>query len=161
MTSTPRIAALTIPVLVAGLAGLGAVTGCGDDGDDGDTVNCALEDRDDEFLAGMMKTGAGGVTVTLVSATPAPPARNDNAWELQLATPAGPFEGTVQVVPFMPDHNHGTPIQAVVEPVAGTPGRFTASPINLFMPGLWEVTIRATPTGGTLDAVVFRFCVAS
>ncbi len=130
-------------------------------GDDGHTteVNCALEERDDEFLAGMQKTGAGGMTFTLVSATPSPPARDDNTWEIDIATPAGPFDGTVTVVPFMPDHRHGTPIEVVVTPVAGTLGRYRATPINLWMPSLWEITVRATPTAGGADAAIFRFCI--
>jgi hypothetical protein len=151
MSSMPRLFSALL------LAALAACSG--DDSDDG-SVNCDLEDRDDEFLAGMQKVGAGGMTFTLVSATPSPPGRDDNTWVIDIATGAGPFAGEVTVVPFMPDHRHGTPIEVIVTPEAGTPGRFNATPINLWMPSLWEITVRATPTGGTTDSAVFRFCVS-
>src|SRR5687767_2397748 len=101
MTPMPRIfAAMT-------LAGLAFSAACSSD--DGETmVNCDLEDRDDEFLAGMAKVGAGGTTFTLTSATPSPPGRDDNTWVIDIATASGPFTGAVEVVPFMPDHRHGT-----------------------------------------------------
>jgi hypothetical protein len=155
MSSMPRL------LVLAFVASLGSVAACaGDDG--GDTmVNCAIEDRDDDFLAGMAKTGAGGMTFTLTSATPSPPGRDDNTWVLDIATPTGPFTGTVTVVPFMPDHRHGTPVEVVVTPDPQMPGRFSAAPINLWMPSLWEITVRATPAGGgTADSTVFRFCIA-
>jgi hypothetical protein len=150
MSSMPRLLTLVTATALAACAG--------DDG--GDTpVNCELEDRDDEFLAGMQKVGTGGTTFTLRSATPSPPGRDDNTWVIDIASPAGPFAGGVQVIPFMPDHRHGTPIEVVVTPDANTPGRFTATPINLWMPSLWEITVRATPAGGTADSAVFRFCI--
>jgi hypothetical protein len=150
MSSMPRL--LTALVLAA-------LAACSSDDHDDDTVNCDLEDRDDEFLAGMEKVGAGGMTFTLVSATPSPPGRDNNTWVIDIATPAGPFAGAVTVVPFMPDHRHGTPIEVVVTPDASTPGRFDATPINLWMPSLWEITVRATPTTGTADSAIFRFCI--
>lgn len=135
---------------------------CSDDGgDDGTaTYNCEAETRDEQFLAGMQKVGAGGVTVTLTSATPAPPGRDDNAWTIDVTMGGQPVVGaTVKVKPFMPDHQHGTSVQVVVTPDGATPGRYTLSPINLWMPGLWEITIDVTPAGGTRDSVVFRFCI--
>lgn len=139
---------------------LAAAAACaGDDGDHGTTYNCEAEDRDEVFTAGMQKTGAGGMTFTLVSSTPAPPGRDDNTWIIDVATGGAPFAGPVVVTPFMPDHNHGTPIEAVVTPVAGTPGRYEAAPVNLWMPGLWEITVEAQPTATTRDSAVFRFCI--
>lgn len=149
MTPVPRIfAAITLTALAA----------CSSD-DTETPVNCDLEDRDDEFLAGMQKIGAGGTTFTLTSATPSPPGRDDNTWVIDISTTSGPFTGAVEVVPFMPDHRHGTPVEVIVTPDANTPGRFTATPINLWMPSLWEITVRATPALGTADSAVFRFCI--
>jgi hypothetical protein len=126
--------------------------------------DCEAEDRDEEFVAGMAKTGAVGLTFTLVSSVPAPPGRNDNAWVIEIEDAGGALVGaTVEVTPFMPDHRHGTPTPAVVTE-DDAPGRYLADPVNLFMPGLWEITVEATPAGGTVDdrdEAVFTFCVGS
>ena len=132
-----------------------------DDDSDPEQHNCEAEDRDEDFTAGMQKTGAGGFTFTLVSSTPAPPARHDNIWVVDIANGGVPFEGTVGVVPFMPDHRHGTSIEAIITPVAGTPGRYNVEKVNLFMPGLWEVTVEAKPTPTTRDTAIFRFFIAN
>ncbi len=148
-------------VVLALMAGLGAA-GCSDDhGDDWPTTyNCEAEDRDEQFLAGMQKQGAGGTLVSLLSATPAPPSRDDNAWQIDVSRGGMPVTGaTIKVTPFMPDHRHGTSVQVVVTPDAGMPGRYQLAPINLWMPGLWEITVDVTPPGGTRDSVVFRFCI--
>jgi hypothetical protein len=126
--------------------------------------DCEAEDRDEEFVAGMAKTGANGLTFTLVSSTPAPPARHDNVWVIEIDDAGAPLAGAlVEVTPFMPDHRHGTPTPAVVTE-DDTAGRYLADPVNLFMSGLWEVTVEATPEGGTVadrDEAVFTFCVGS
>jgi hypothetical protein len=120
------------------------IAACGDDGasvaDAG--YNCELEMRDDDYSMGMSRVGAGGYEVILVEGTPAPPGKGDNSWQLQVLDPAGtPQDGlAVHVLPCMPDHGHGTPIEAVVT-AAGADGGYTAAPINLWMPGLWRVTI--------------------
>jgi hypothetical protein len=124
--------------------------------------DCATETRADTFSAGMMKVGSQGqLTFKLMSSTPAPPSRGDNTWQIDVVDAQGqPVAGAaVTVTPFMPDHNHGTQIKAVVtEP---TPGHYSAAPVNLWMPGLWQVTVKATPAGGAADAAVFSFCIAS
>lgn len=140
---------------------------CGNGGDGAVDAgyNCEIEMRDEEFVAGMEKVGAEGITFRLVSSSPAPPARFDNTWVLELVDAGGaPLAGAeVEVEPFMPDHNHGTSIDAEVTEDTAVIGRYTLDPVNLFMPGVWEVTIRATPAGGTAadrDEAVFTFCVA-
>jgi hypothetical protein len=124
--------------------------------------DCTVETRADTFSAGMMKNGSQNqITFKLMESKPAPPSRGDNEWSIDIvdATTQQPITGAaVTVTPFMPDHNHGTQIKAVVtEP---TPGHYLAKPVNLWMPGLWQVTIKATPTGGTADAAVFAFCIS-
>ena len=149
----------TTAVTLAFALALGA---CGDahDDDGGATYTCEAEQRDEQFLAGMIKLGPGGTQVALTSATPAPPGRDDNAWQIDVSRAGAPLTGaTVRVTPFMPDHRHGTSVPVVVAPVAATPGRYELAPINLWMPGLWEITIDVTPAGGTRDSVLFRFCI--
>ncbi|RMH38624.1 MAG: hypothetical protein D6689_19025 [Deltaproteobacteria bacterium] len=140
------------------------VAACG--GDDGDhhggadgAVDCAQETRADAFAPGMVKMGDNGTAVRLVEADPAPPARFDNAWVLAVEDASGAprDDAQVAVTPWMPDHGHGTPIEAVVTP-RGSDGLYDVAPINLWMPGLWEIRIDAT-VDGVDDRVVFAFCI--
>ena len=146
--------ALALSVLASACSG-------GGHGDDEVTVNCAEETRDEEFVAGMQKLGTNGkIMFTLVQGTPAPPARGDNLWTLQLTSQgaAAPVTGATMVVtPHMPDHTH-TPVsdQGTAMPEAG---RYTA-PVNMWMPGFWQTTIQAN-AGADSDKVVFAFCVPS
>jgi hypothetical protein len=57
----------------------------------------------------------------------------------------------------MPDHEHGTPIEAAAS-ATGNPGEFEITPVNLFMSGLWQVTLDIEE-GTATDEVVFAFCV--
>src|SRR5689334_22277244 len=98
-------------IALAVLTALAACGGGGDDaGDDEEDVDCALEDRADVFVVGLAKTGEAGLTFKLMSSTPAPPSRGNNAWEIEIVDGAGaPMVGAaVSVKPFMPDHQHGT-----------------------------------------------------
>ena len=152
----PRALSYTLVLASIALAGLSACGG-GDDGED--VVNCEIEARDDDFVVGIAKTGQR-MTFTLLSATPAPPMRGNNAWRLHLMDAAGPVAGaTIVVSPFMPDHQHGTPIDVKVTPLPAA-GEYELSPINMWMPALWEITVQAT-AGGATDRVVFKFCVPS
>ncbi len=149
-------------LLTSALAACGGGNADDDRPDSG--FNCALDQRDEEFIAGMEKTGENGLTFRLVSSDPAPPQRNDNLWVIEVEDGDGPLVGaTVDVIPFMPDHNHGTPTPAVISD-GDADGEYIADPVNLFMPGIWEITIEATPAGGTgvdTDEAVFVFCVGS
>lgn len=141
---------------------LGAAA-CGADhghGDDTEEVNCAMETAD-TYTAGLAKQGSV-FDVKLMSATPAPPNRGDNEWVIQVTTLSGaaPVTGaTILVTPFMPKHQHGTPVDVEVVPGA-TAGEYTLKKVNLWMPGVWETTIEMTSPAGT-DAVVYRFCIPS
>jgi hypothetical protein len=135
-------------------------------GDDEENVDCSQETRDDNFAVGLAKTGDQGLlTFTLMNATPAEPTRGDNAWVIQVNQNAsgvlGPtVDGAVMdVTPYMPDHRHPAGKTVVVEP-NGTAGQYELSPINLWMPGLWETTIEASANGSD-DSVVIRVCVPS
>lgn len=130
------------------------------------TSTCASETRADAYSAGLEKTStSGNLVVRLLESQPGPPQKGDNTWTLQLRNGAGsPLTGaTLNVTPYMPDHGHGTPIQAVsreLQPPTAA-GQYSTSPINLFMPGLWQVTITATPTTApqTPESVMFPFCI--
>ncbi|EDM77167.1 hypothetical protein PPSIR1_30831 [Plesiocystis pacifica SIR-1] len=168
-----RLFELAIPLAIAALVPLSACDGdSGDDeaaddhadhsdhADHGETEaeGCESEDRDDEFAVGLSKSG-DVVSATFVSSDPAPPHKGDNTWVLDFTDLGGqPMAGlTMTAVPMMPDHGHGTPVNAVVTETE-TPGRYEVTPVNLFMTGLWEVTFEITTDGGT-DSLMFAFCV--
>lgn len=170
--------ALRVSVLVIPLALTLALGGCDsrdDHGDDhaddahetdtsatesetGESV-CDVETRDDEFVIGLSKSGAL-VRATFVSSDPAPPIKGDNSWVIDFTDLDGaPLSDlTMVAVPMMPDHGHGTPVNAVVTALA-EPGRYEITPVNLFMTGYWETTIDITLTGGEQDSLMFGFCV--
>lgn len=129
-------------------------------------VDCADETRDDEFVAGMAK--AGDIwSFRLMNSVPAPPDLGDNDWALRIEESSGagvaPLAGgagvpglTVTVTPEMADHDHGTVIQAAVVDQGG--GDYSAAPVNMWMRGLWLVTVEASSETAT-DSAVFAFCV--
>lgn len=158
-------------LLAASALALGAGSvACGGDHDDmhdgghhhdgGMAMNCSDDPRADTYAAGLEKASENGhFTVTLRTADPAPPAKGDNTWTIEIRDAGGtPVEGaTLTVTPWMPDHGHGTSID--VQVAAGSdPGTYVLSSIDLRMPGLWEVTIEID-AGGVTDSVVFAFCV--
>lgn len=129
--------------------------------DAGDST-CAGDPRASTYVAGMTKQSQDGTfTLQLEQSDPAPPAKGDNTWEIQLVDAAGaPVDGAqIDVMPLMPDHGHGTSIDAVVTPARSGGGKYSISPLNLWMPGLWQVTLRAEAEGAT-DDVVLAFCIA-
>jgi hypothetical protein len=139
------------------LLSIAASAACGGDGGvEDELVDCVAETRDDDYVAGMVKSGER-LSFALIDADPAPPDEGDNTWTLHVADGETGVEGlTLTVDPWMPDHDHGTPIAAVV--TEGTGGDYTVAPINLWLAGLWEVTIEASD-GESTDTAVFAFCI--
>jgi hypothetical protein len=135
----------------------------GDDGDDEAPVDCALETRDDDFAIGLEKVSTSGLHYRLMQSDPAPPARFDNRWTIQVTdTNGAPLAGqTITVTPFMPDHGHGTGVVTVVTESATTLGEYDANPVFLAMPGLHQVFVDIAPTTTPVDndQVVFAFCI--
>jgi hypothetical protein len=120
-------------------------------------VRCAMETRKDTFAPGMSKTGPSGYAVELMSADPSPPARFSNAWRLRIRdAQAAPCSGTLQVTPWMPDHNHGAPTKPIV--TTATAGEYQVDQISLWMPALWQVKIHIDD-GVYTDDLAFAFCV--
>jgi hypothetical protein len=122
--------------------------------------SCANNTRADPFAAGLAKPGSGGhFQFKLVSATPAPPARGDNTWIVEIDDTAGAPVASAEVVatPFMPDHGHGTPMKVGVTATT-TPGQYALAPVNLWMPGYWETSLTAT-ANHVSDTAVFKLCI--
>ena len=124
-------------------------------------VNCATVTGADTYVVGLPKHGmAGALDFKLMSATPAPPAQGNNDWTLQInATSAGaaPVVGAqIQVTPYMPAHMHTSPIKAVVTDKGN--GLYELTPVNLWMPGVWQTTISVVSASGT-DNATYSFCI--
>lgn len=143
-----------------------ALAACSSDGgDDGEEpVDCATVTGVDTYNTDLHHAGGSGVfDFKMISADPAPPARGNNTWVVQvtMVTPVvgTPVDGaTFKVTPFMPAHQHGTGVPVEITPM--TDGTYQLSPVNLWMQGVWETTIRATSSDGTsTDSAVFKFCV--
>ncbi|CAN5835207.1 hypothetical protein BH11MYX2_BH11MYX2_06080 [soil metagenome] len=137
-------------------------SGSGDDGAD-DVVDCTTAEyaNHDEFVVGLNHTGDMGLlNFKLLSAAPAAPALGYNAWQVEItsaATVAPMSNATLDVYPYMPKHGHGAGVDVEVMAMP-TAGDYNLDPINLHMPGLWEVTITADTDAGT-DSAVFRPCI--
>ena len=147
-----------------------ALAACGSSGggpDAADNVDCSTVTGTDTFVVGLEHQGAAGLMdFKMMSADPAPPARNDNMWVVQIDAMSSGVVGApmdnlnLTVTPFMPAHQHGSPKPVVVTPT-GNPGEYQLYPVFLWMPGVWQTTIQATDsTGSTSDSAVYTFCIA-
>jgi len=153
--------------LLSGLLALGCgtrdemPTGDGSAGSGGSEGNSECAGDFDTYEAGMSRQAEpGDVTVELVESEPAPPVvRSDNTWWLKLTDSEGEalLGAQLLVTPFMPKHQHGS--AEVVTTELGD-GRYELSPIDLIMPGVWEIPISITPPDGETSEMTFRFCIA-
>jgi hypothetical protein len=141
-----------------------ALFGCSDPQDSrgsGSSHDTECSGDFDSYQAGMSKRAEPGeLTVQLLESEPAPPeVRRDNTWWLRLSDAEGePLGGAeLRVTPYMPKHQHGS-AEVVIEELDG--GEYKLSPIELIMPGVWEIPVTVTPKEGEPSEVIFRFCIA-
>jgi hypothetical protein len=140
-----------------------AVAACGGGGDGtGDDValyDCALEEDDDTFVAGLEKISASGVRFRIMSSVPAPPARGDNHFVVHLIDAAGaPQAGAaLSVVQFMPSHGHGSSVPVIITESATVLGEYDVNPVNFHMNKLWQVFM--STSANEADRVMFAFCI--
>jgi hypothetical protein len=147
-------------IVVLAVSLTGACDGDDDADGSGGTTSAPCDGAGETYSAGMSKPGsAGKLTFTLLDSKPAPPGVNDNVWTVAISDGAGaPVVGaSVLVKTWMPEHGHSSSAQAVVSEPEG--GKYLLDPVNLMMPGLWEVTIEAKPTSGESDSALFAFCI--
>lgn len=163
-----RRSAIAFAATLAAISLIGCGGGDGgaraDAGSDARFVSCVGDPRADAYRPGLAKAGsAGAYTVTLVDAQPITAEKGTNRWTIRVTDVAGaPVDGmTIAVVPFMPDHNHGSSMDPVVRP-SGSPGEYVVDPLYFFMLGLWRVTLTLTPPApAAADVAVFHACVES
>jgi hypothetical protein len=160
-----KLAALcTLPVLALA----GTLLACGNSGTSGTGGGggsapsaCAGDPRTQVYAAGLERASADGtMKVSFVAAQPAPPQKGTNTWTVHVTDAGGKaVDGaTIDVKPFMPDHNHGSSITPQVVPMGS--GDYHVELLDFFMPGVWQSTLTITPAGGGAPTtVVFTFCV--
>src|SRR5215467_6438806 len=79
--------------------------------DAGDLITCQNDPRAMTYASGLSVTSTSGTRkYVLLTADPAPPARGTDTWTLKITDAGGTSQPglTVGVLPFMPDHGHGT-----------------------------------------------------
>jgi hypothetical protein len=144
---------------------------------DGQFVDCATETRATPYAAGtVVQSSDGQFAVTLVDNRPGEAAANNppgtwvkgsNTWDIQVRDTAGqPVDGlTIDTMPRMPDHGHGTSITPETTDDGG--GKYVISPLYLYMGGYWQVTLNIRVplsdggAGAALhnDSAVFNVCI--
>lgn len=155
----PALASLLV-FLVAPLGACGDDAGGSPDAGDTSLPSCAEDDRDVDYVAGITAEGAAQYSVALMDSNPSPPSKGDNIWSIELSDPQGVAAAGMEldVTAFMPDHGHSTTAVAVVTDDGN--GAYTINPVNLFMPGYWEISIAVMdPASAELDTIMFKFCV--
>ena len=145
-----------------------AVTACsssddggssGTSGTSGTTGACATDTRKDIYTAGLAKQTSGALSVKLMEATPAPPAKQSNALTFVVTDAAGKpvDDATLSVTPFMPDHGHGSSVKPTITPKGG--GTYDVANVYLPMPGLWRLTVTVQLPNVAAQDVAFSFCI--
>ena len=151
--------------LLAACLGLAAGCASNDTGDDEQApVDCSMVTGADTFTVGLEKPGVGGtVDMRLISINPAPAVRGNNTWVVQIDSMASgvvgsPMDGaTLDISSYMPAHGHYSPITPTIT-ATGNPGEYKITPINLWMPGVWQTTITVS-SSQPADRAVYAFCV--
>jgi hypothetical protein len=186
MSSTPRaIRSSLAAILLAALASPACKSNAAADDagmvPDADLVTCTTETRAPKFEPGMAVTSQNGMYVLKVMKNTyadamgkvlmVDPTKGVDQWIVEAdgampagddagVTPTAPVDGLkIDVVPFMPDHNHGTTAVAVKAQGAGT---YLIAPLNLYMAGYWEITFDLTDSSGStpvMDSAIVKICV--
>jgi hypothetical protein len=145
------------------LLGFGGLVACSSEHETGHSViadtACARDTRKDAYVAGLEKKTAS-FSIKLVESKPGPPTKGTNEMVLLVADLAGtPIDGaTVTVVPWMPDHAHGTAMKPTTSSMGG--GLYRVTPVSLTMAGLWQIKVAVQrTTNGSVEEAMFQFCL--
>ena len=94
-----------------------------------------------------------------MESNPAPPAKQSNVLTLQVADASGkPVDGaTLSVLPYMPDHGHGSSVKPTVTAKGG--GTYEVTNVYLPMPGLWRLTVTVQMPNVAAQDAAFSFCI--
>ena len=134
--------------------------------------NSVCTDTDPSYTAGQIAQGPNGNFIfTLSSIVPTPPEKGDNTLTFAITDTAETpvVDAEVRIEPFMNDHGHGTSPATFLATSSGD-GSYTSPAIDLFMSGVWDITITAvlpsnpadsgdSASEETVDQAVFSFCL--
>jgi hypothetical protein len=111
-----------------------------------------------EYFAGVEKVSSSGRSVSILDSMPAPPRAGENIWRIKLSQSDGaPIDNAaINVVPWMPKHQHGSPPPGVT---ALGQGEYELKPIIFIMPGVWDVTMDVSVNDQPAESIVFKFCI--
>ncbi|MEE9385782.1 MAG: FixH family protein [Nannocystaceae bacterium] len=115
------------------------------------------------YVPGLVAHGPNGYRVTLLDSMPGPPEKGENRWAVALADATGlpVSDAELIVAPRMPEHGHGTAVQALLSP-GDTAGEYVADPVHFSMAGVWEITVGVSGAqGAPTDEAVFTLCIES
>lgn len=120
---------------------------------------CATDTRKDVYTAGLAKQTSGALSIKLMESSPAPPAKQSNVLTLQVTDASGkPVDGaTLSVLPYMPDHGHGSSVKPTVTAKGG--GTYEITNVYLPMPGLWRLTVTVQMPNVAAQDAAFSFCI--
>lgn len=154
-----RLSTLLSLIPLVGCSSTTASSSSGDSVEAGAPSACAQDTRKDVYVPGLSKSTAGGLALKIVAATPDPPGKLTNSMTLQLSDAEGrPVDGvTLAVVPFMPDHGHGSSVKPRITPKGA--GAYEITNLYYPMPGLWRITVTVQPAEGSPQDVAFSFCI--
>jgi len=141
------------------IAALLAACGKGSDtpADAGDVIDCSTDSRVMTYQPGMsIASNNKTLTFTLVQSNPGPPAKGNDTWTIKVTDASSQPQPSLNlsVLPFMPDHGHGTSVNASI--TNNHDGTYTVTPLYFFMPGVWRITFTSASPA---DSAVFFFCV--
>ena len=125
--------------------------------DAGEVIDCSTDARVMTYAPGMSVASTNkALTFALLSSNPGPPAKGNDTWIIKVTdTTSQPQPAlNLSVLPFMPDHGHGTSVNASI--TNNHDGTYTVAPLYFFMPGVWRITFASASPA---DTAVFYFCV--
>ena len=137
------------------LAGCGS--GSSNQPDAGEVIDCSSDPRVFTYTPGMTVASASkALTFALLQSNPGPPAKGNDTWTIKVTDASSQPQANlnISVLPFMPDHGHGTSVNASI--TNNHDGTYTVAPLYFFMPGVWRTTFT---TASPADSAVFFFCV--
>jgi hypothetical protein len=114
-------------------------------------VSCGSEPQETSAAFADLETVTtdGGLTIA-VRASPSPPVRGVDSFELTVKDGDQPIEGlSLEVEPWMASHNHGASVVPEVSALGS--GKYLVKNVSLFMPGRWELRTHVTGPAAKID----------